>query len=305
MKRPALIPNDREKLRMILKTSGVSRSTLARKLEVSYKTVYRWLEKGICPHPAQGRDINELFKETVDLRALLGGLRKKRPSPVKWIQSDAKRLESFFVEMTYHSNAIEGSRMTVKETAKVFAGKTIRGRELFEILEVVNHKNALAFLMDKTRPGFKIDEAFVLKLHEMTLRDFPDKRPGRYRTGAVNLTHSDKALPSYQDVPFRMKRWLSTVNRYGKDPIGKIATDHYEFEAIHPFFDGNGRVGRLLMLTQLLSQGFAPAFVRVENRYSYYMALSRADHGDTHNLIQMTAMSVLEGYEWLERNISF
>ena len=143
--------SDKEKLEKILEETGVSRSELDRRLEVSYKTVYRWLEKDIKPHFAQSRDIDQLFKEYVDLRSVVLGLKKKLRDPVRILKTNKELRDEFFLEITYHSNAIEGSRMTKKETEMAFEGKKVKGKEMFEILEAVNHKNALQFLMEMIR----------------------------------------------------------------------------------------------------------------------------------------------------------
>ena len=292
--------SDREKLNMLLKATGLKRTDLARKLEVSYKTIYRWLDKGIKPHLAQSRDIDQLFKEYVDLREAVLVLKKNIKNPFFLIKNNPVLKERLFLEMTYHSNAIEGSRMTIKETQKAFAGEPVKGKGFFEVLEAVNHKNALEFLLRTVYPKFKITESYILKLHEILMYNFNNKLPGRYRTGAVNLTNAEKSLPSFQDVPLKMRKLLRSINQYGKDPLGKIALDHYEFEAIHPFFDGNGRTGRLLMLTQLLSQNFAPALITIDDRYKYYTALGKGDFGDFKNIVQMVSEAVLKGYEMLK-----
>ncbi len=203
------------------------------------------------------------------------------------MKADKKVRDRFILDMTYNSNAIEGSRMTIKETERTFLGKKIKGKELFEVLEAVNHKNALEYLLDEVRPGFKIAKEYILKLHEIVMYNFNNKLPGKYRTGNVSLINTDIALPSVHDVPIRMGKFIKGVNSYGRNIIAKIARDHYEFEAIHPFFDGNGRVGRLIIITQLLSKGFAPAIIKVDDRYQYYMALSKGDMGDFNNIVHM------------------
>ncbi|MFC1621314.1 Fic family protein [Candidatus Omnitrophota bacterium] len=291
--------NNIEKIERIIEATGISRSELARRLEVSYKTVYRWLDKGIEPHSRQARDIDQLFKDYVDIKETVLELKRKSGDSLKALKQDKEKRDRFILEMTYHSNAIEGSRMTIKETEKALEGKTVKGKELFEVFEAVNHRNALEYLLNNIKPGFKIDKKYILKLHEIVMYNFNNKLPGKYRTSNVNLTNVDIALPSTQNVPLRMGRLIKKINSYSKDIITKVAHDHYEFEAIHPFFDGNGRVGRLITITQLLSKGFAPAIISMENRYKYYTALSKADAGDFNNIVQMICDSVIKGYESL------
>jgi Fic family protein len=291
---------DSEKLGRIIEETGISRSDLARRLEVDYKTVWRWLDKGVKPQSRQSNDIDRLFKEYVDLRAIIAGLRKKAKDPIKVLKENKKARDEFILMMTYNSNAIEGSRMTLKDTEEAIAGHQVRGRELFEVMEAVNHKNAMLFMLKNVRPDLRIDEKYILKLHEIITYDFNDKLPGEYRTGYVNLTNADVPLPSAQDVPLKMAQLIKKINRSTDDPIGKIAGEHYEFEIIHPFFDGNGRVGRLLMATQLLSKGFAPAVIRIEDRYKYYMALEKCGHGDYGNIVQMICDSMMIGYTLLK-----
>lgn len=294
-----MIITDKEKLAGIIQATGMSRSQLARILEVSYKTVYRWLDTGVAPHPAQSHAIDELFKEHADLREICARLSKDLGDPVAILKKNKVLRERFFLEMTYNSNAIEGSRMTIKQTDAAIKGQKVKGREFFEVLEAVNHHNALTYLLGVIKPGFRIDEDFVLKLHSIIMYNFDNEFPGKYRTGHVNLTNTEKTLPSAQMVPLKMKKLVSGINIYGKDVIGKIASDHYEFESIRLFFDGNGRTGRLIMMAQLLSRGYPPAVIQVEDRYRYYMALGKGDMGDFRSMAQMVCDSVIKGYNLL------
>jgi Fic family protein len=291
--------SDQEKLEKILSKTGTSLANLAKNLDLPYVTVWRWLKKGVKPHPRQSRDIGQLFKEYIDLREIVLSLRKKLSNPIEILKNNPQIRQNFILQMTYHSDAIEGSRLTLKETELAMAGQKVKGKEIFEILEAINHKNAMNYMFEVIKPGFKINLDYILKLHSIIIYNFNDKLPGKFRTGYVNLTNTEKKLPSAQEVPLRMDNLIKNINHYGKDPIGKITKDHYQFEEIHPFFDGNGRVGRLIMATQLLSQGFAPAVVKLEERYNYYMALGKADYGNYTNIIQMICDSIMIGYKLL------
>lgn len=290
---------DKDKLKEIISSSRVSRSEIARFLEVGYKTVYRWLDKGVRPHPAQSHRIDELFKEHVDLSGIVEKLKRGIRDPIKVLKASERMRDKFFLEMTYNSNAIEGSRMTRKETELAITGRNVKGKELYEVLEAVNHDNALKYLLETIKPNFKIDESFILKLHAIVMYNFGNKLPGKYRTGYVNVTNTELKLPSAQEVPLRMGLFLKEINNYGKDVIRKIAQAHYEFEAIHPFFDGNGRVGRLIMLAQLLSKGYPPILIQAEDRYRYYTALAKGDMGDFKNMVQMVCDGIIKGYNFL------
>jgi len=290
---------DKEKLERIMAQAKLSKSGLAKLLETNYKTVYRWIDKAVKPHLAQSRRIDELFKQYVDLRDTVDEFKVALGDPIKILRENAAIRNKFFLDMTYNSNAIEGSRMTLKETDAAIKGETVRGKELFEVLEAVNHKNAMSFMLESVKKDFKVSEDYILKLHSIVMYNFNNKLPGKYRMGYVNITNTEKKLPSAQEVPVRMRKLVAGMNTYGKDAIGKVASGHYEFEAIHPFFDGNGRVGRLIMITQLLSKGYPPALIRVEDRHSYYLALSKGDMGEFTNLIQMVCDGIIKGYTLL------
>ncbi|MBN3033777.1 MAG: Fic family protein [Candidatus Saganbacteria bacterium] len=295
-----IIINDKDKLEKLIAEAGFSRSELAGRLATSYKTVYRWLDLAVKPRERQAREIDQLFKEYIDLSGLVEQIRKQVSDPIKYLKHHSAIREKFFLSMTYNSNGIEGSRMTLKETELAIEGKPVRGKELFEVLEAVNHHNALLYLLEEIKPNFKITEEYILKLHSIVMYNFNNKLPGKYRTAYVNLTNTEKKLPSAQEVPAKMRAFIKDVNNYrGGRSIKKIAEDHYEFEAIHPFFDGNGRVGRLIMLTQLLSRGYPPAVLTVEDRYKYYLALGKGDLGDFKNLTQMVCDSIIKGYNTL------
>ncbi|MBN1959551.1 MAG: Fic family protein [Deltaproteobacteria bacterium] len=287
---------DQEKLQRIIKVTGLGPVALAKELEVTYRTIRRWLNGESKPQPRESHDIDDLFKAHVDLRPYVLKLKNSLKKPADLLRNNSQLRERLILMMTYHSNAIEGSRMTMRETADAIAGKNVRGKEFLEVLEAVNHGNAMLHMIETVRPALKIDEDYLKKIHSIVMYNFNDKLPGKYRTGYVNLTNTEKVLPNAQMVPVKVRELMKTINASEPDILTQVARDHYEFEAIHPFFDGNGRTGRLLMQTQLLKHGLPPAIIEIDDRYKYYMALGRGDLGDFKNMIQLICDAVLKGY---------
>jgi len=297
-----VILDDKTKLEKLITEAGLKKAEIARILEVSFNTVYRWLNRGIKPHPAQSRHLDELFKEHIDMTPVLEKLFKDINNPINVLKENSEIRERFLVDMTYNSNAIEGSRMTVMETKQAIDGEPVKGKEFLEVLEAVNHKNALVHLLDVIKPGFQITEEFILTLHSIIMYNFNNKLPGKYRTGYVNVTNTEVKLPAAQKVPTKMRSFGKEANALTKNPIKKIASDHYDFEAIHPFFDGNGRVGRLIMIAQLLSIGYPPAIITIEDQHNYYLALAKGDIGNFKMLAQMLCDALVKGYSLLYDN---
>ncbi len=290
--------NYKDKLLAVIREGKVpSKSELARMMDVTYRQMHRWLDEGMEPSRLYCREIEELYRRYVDISPQVLKSAEQLADPLTTLRENSEIREKFFVKMIYHSNAIEGSPMTEKDTLAVMHGQIVRGadKNLAAHMEVSNHRNAMDYLLKSVEKDFKITEEYVLKLHALVMGGFMQMKPGEYRDGYVNLTNTDVITPSAQEVPGRMKEWYARINIPSENPIFKAAQDHHDFELIHPFFDGNGRVGRLVMATQLMSVGLPPAVIRIEERYHYYMGLERWVLGEKNYLVSTVAEGVAEG----------
>ncbi len=184
----------------------------------------------------------------------------------------------FRVELTYGSNAIEGNTLTRSETALVVEkGLTVRGKSLREHLEAVNHAEALdyvaALARERERP---ITRHEIMSLHSLILGKIDDENAGRFRTIQVRIAGSEVALPGPLHVPPMMDDFIAWLNApHSEHPARYAADAHLRFVTIHPFVDGNGRLGRLLMNLILMRGGYPPALVRKEDREEYISSLER------------------------------
>lgn len=226
------------------------------------------------------------------LERKLAELDRLRPLPPEAV---TQLREKFEVDMTYHSNAIEGNRLSLRETWLVLRkGMTIRGKSVAEHLEATNHAEAIGLLERMADRNTRITEKDVLGLHAVILDKINPKNAGVYRRVGVFIQGAKVTLPDWRKVPGLMKGVYSELNNREKGikAIFSAVRIHHETVRIHPFVDGNGRISRLLMNLRLMRAGFPPTILRREERRSYYSALEKADKGDLRPLAMLIAKDI-------------
>lgn len=187
-------------------------------------------------------------------------------------EAELKRLnEEFMIEYTYNSNAIEGSTLTLKETSLVLQGITINKKPLKEHLEAIGHKDAFYYVCDLVREKTPLTESIIKQIHSLVLVAEPQNR-GVYRKLPVRILGANHTPPQPYLVPKQMedlminyKKWIKT-----KNIVEVVSLLHLNFEFIHPFIDGNGRTGRLLVNLVLMQNGFPPIDIKFSDRQRYY-----------------------------------
>lgn len=190
------------------------------------------------------------------------------------------RYETFVSAFTHDSTAIEGNTLTLQETAGLLFDEIIpSSKPLREVNEVLNHRKAFDRLLEYDSD---ITRAFIQELHELVMKNtFKPKlnsQLGRFRSVQVYIRGVDWLPPAPEDVPKDIKNLLSwyTKNKKKLHPIVQAAYFHIGFEVIHPFVDGNGRVGRLLMNFILHRNGYPMINIPLERRFEYYDCLHAA-----------------------------
>lgn len=187
----------------------------------------------------------------------------------------------FKIELTYTSNAIEGNTLSRADTALVVEkGLTVDGKTLQEHLEAVNHARAFEWILQKVSAGkHEITEQTLLDLHQLLLQKIEDMHAGRYRTVPVRIAGSTVIMPNALKVPELMSAFITWLHTSHDHPLTLAIDAHYKFVSIHPFVDGNGRTGRLLMNLLLMQAGYPPAIIPKEQRKQYIASIEKAQLG--------------------------
>ena len=198
------------------------------------------------------------------------------------------------IEYTYNSNAIEGNTLTLQETALVLEGITIDRKPLKDHLEAVGHKDAFLYVQDLVKDKVPFSETIIKQIHTLVLMDRPEDR-GIYRRIPVKIMGAYHTPPEPVVVPEQMEKLVKEFSKKKLHPIESAALFHLKFEGIHPFVDGNGRTGRLILNLFLMQNGYPPINVKFTDRKRYYEAFdSYYRDNDAGAMIQMVAEYVEE-----------
>lgn len=208
-----------------------------------------------------------LLEKVDSLKAQLIGKRPLSPAEIEALR------EEFIVEHTYNSNAIEGNTLTMKETRLVLQGVTIDRKPLRDHLEVIGYKEAFEYVEQLAKEEKSLTTYEICAIHSLVLADRKEDR-GRWRRVPVSIAGAmtEPAQP-YEIEPMMGALLADMESAYKRlHVIERIALFHLRFEGIHPFIDGNGRTGRLLMNLQLIKAGYMPINVKFADRRRYYDA---------------------------------
>ncbi|WP_269899994.1 Fic family protein [Paenalcaligenes faecalis] len=216
-----------------------------------------------------------------------------RPLPKNTVASLREKLN---LDWTYHSNAIEGNTLTLRETKVVLEGITVGGKSIREHCEAINHRDAIAYIEEIVSNIEPLSEWQIKTLHGLVLAKISDEDAGRYRRENVVIAGASTTPPSHLHLNDEMKQlmeWYEGESASKLHAIERAAELHTRFVKIHPFIDGNGRTGRLLLNFELMKAGYPPAVIKKEDRLAYYDALDVAClNGDYTAITKLVANAV-------------
>ena len=232
------------------------------------------------------------------LKAEYDALRKGKESLLVLID------EAEVPESVYNSNAIENSTLTLKETEKIlFDMEVSRGTSVREVFEAKNLARITGYIHNKSKET-EVNKETILLLHQMLIGGIDDKIAGRFRKHGEYVRVGTHVAPAPEHVERMIEsiisEYTSELSAYFLDKIAKF---HLEFETIHPFCDGNGRIGRILISFQLSRFGFPMIIIRDREKKEYYKSFG--DYQDEKNTKTMEKVLSLGLSESLHKRITY
>jgi fido (protein-threonine AMPylation protein) len=264
------------------------------------------------PGPSRGRPTRASVYERLriqigELRDRLGGL----PSP-----DQAEGIwRGIWLEETHHSTAIEGNTLVLKQVAQLLdEGRAVGNKQLGEYMEVRGYADAANWVYGQAlnQGAWSSDELLSLTelrhIHRLALTPVWDmaphpsasenERPGSFRQHDIHPFPGGMRPPPWPEVPVMLSDWLGEAQALGSEREGiepeALARVHARFEQVHPFLDGNGRTGRLILNLLLVRLGYPPAIIFKGERRKYLDALGSADRGDYGPLGELLARAILD-----------
>ena len=250
------------------------------KINGAYQEGRGWKIPIDAEKPADGR-----YKSKESILLIIDKKKKELDTRRPLTEGEIARLnEEFVVEYTYNTNAIEGNTLTLRETDLVLKGLTIDKKPLKDHMEAVGHKEAFDYVRELVKDNIPLSENIIKQIHFLVLADKKDDR-GVYRRIPVRIMGAaHEPVQPYLIQP-KMEQLLIDFKNSNEHIVTKLARFHIEFEAIHPFIDGNGRTGRLLVNLELMKAGYPPIDIKYIDRFAYYNAFDA--YHVKHNLSAM------------------
>ena len=302
-----------QKLQIIQKMLKLTQTKLAEKFGVSFVSFNNWWTGKIIPRSKNQEMINNLFLEVTGQKTIPNDRLESKKDILKRKSLKYKNIveiilknpdirDQLILMLTYHTNSIEGSSLTESETSAIlFDNVALPNKTLNEQLEAKNHQTALNFLLDYIADKKKINEELILKLHSILMNGVRSDA-GKYRNHAVRIVGVNLPTTNYLSVPRLISGVISEAGSKTNDIISLATKVHSRFEQIHPFSDGNGRVGRLLINAMLLTSNLAPAIIKQEKKQLYYAFLYKAQTKDDNSQLEDFLCDAIEdGFKILER----
>lgn len=237
------------------------------KISGAYQEGRGWKIPADAVKPADGR-----YRSAENLLDMIDRKKRELDGKRPLTEGEVSRLvEEFIVEYTYNSNAIEGNTLTLRETDMVLRGLTVDQKPLKDHLEAVGHKEAFDYVRELVRDRVPMSENAIKQIHYLVLLDKREDR-GVYRRVPVRIMGAQHEPVQPYLIQPKMEQLMLNYSESTEHIIPKLARFHIEFEGIHPFIDGNGRTGRLLVNLELMKAGFPPIDIKFTDRMAYYNA---------------------------------